>query len=238
MIRRTNLFTSFAAAAMWLAVGATNAGATTLAQSNFDAGTEGWTVFADGTNPTHQLTGGNPGGYITITDKRQGGAFNFVAPASFLGNKSAAYGGLLHFALSQQSDPLGTGPQVDTDDVTLLGAGLKLVFDAGANPTFFSAWSSYDVSLLASAGWKIDSLGGAAATESQLQQVLGALTDLRIRGEFQGEINFADIGNLDTVRLESGPSANVPEPSSMTLLGVGAFVTAWIMRRRSSTDNS
>jgi hypothetical protein len=232
MIRKSNLIASFAVAAMVFAVGATGVGATTLAQSNFDSGTEGWTIFADGVNLTHHASGGNSGGYISITDAWLGPTFGFVAPGAFLGNQSSAYGGNLHFDLNQE----GAGVQVDVEDVTLSGAGFTLVFDAGDNPAFSPNWSSYDVSLLASAGWKIGNLAGPAATEGQLQQVLGNLEVLRIRGEFQGA--YADTGSLDSVSLDSGPSrapSNVPEPSSLTLMGAGISLALWMVRRRSST---
>ena len=235
MNRKTNLLSSFAVAALVFAVGATGVGATTLAQSNFDSGTEGWTIFADGVNLTHHASGGNSGGYISITDALLGPTFGFVAPAAFLGNQSSAYGGSLRFALNQE----GTGVPVDHEDVTLSGAGLTLIFDNSINPAFAPNWSSYDVLLLASAGWKVDNLAGVAATEGQLQQVLGSLDFLKIRGEFQGA--YADTGSLDSVSLDSAPSSapgassNVPEPSSLTLMGAGISLVFSIVRRKSST---
>lgn len=206
------------------------ASAVTIAQSTVDSNAEGWTVFGDGVSVVHNPAGGVPGGHISITDSQAGGAFAFSAPASFLGNRSSAYGGNLTFSLSQE----GLGNQVDTSDVVLVGGGLTLVFDAGANPAFFTDWTAYSVSLLASAGWRVGTLGGANATEAELQQVLANLAELRIRGEYQGGANspFADTGRLDGVSLESGPTASVPEPSSLILLGLGLFAGSAIARCR------
>lgn len=233
MMRRTNVLRSFAAVALWFSFGSGTASATTLAQSNFDSNTEGWTIFLDGTNLTWHNSGGVSGGHISILDGMAGGAFGFRAPASYLGNQSSAYGGNLTFSLSQS----GEGNQVSTDDVVLIGGGLTLAIDAGDNPAFFSDWTNYNVSLLASAGWKVGNINGANATEAQLQQVLADLTELRIRGEFQGGAfgPLPDTGRLDSVSLESGPSReteNVPEPSSLALLGFGAFLVRFALRRR------
>lgn len=243
MIGKGNILKVIASAALWLTVGSATADAAPLAQSNFTSSTEGWTIYSDGTALTHHASGGSAGGYISIQDTLQGGAFGFSAPGNFLGNKSEAYGGTLHFSLSQS----GQGNQVDFDDVTLIGAGLTLVIDAGANPAFFEDWTAYEVSLLAGAGWKVNSLAGAAATESQLQQVLGSLDNLIIRGEFQGGSwgRHADTGRLDSVSLESGPasstelSSSVPEPSSLLLTALGAIFCVWMgVRRGTLTSRS
>jgi hypothetical protein len=57
-------------------------------------------------------------------------------------------------------------------------------------------WTSYSVPLSAS-GWKRDSLTGAAATADDFTKVLGDLTALWIRGEFN---TGPDTGFLDNVR--------------------------------------
>src|SRR5438552_3647113 len=70
-----------------------------IASSTFDIDDEGWIVgefyaLTGSVTPTYVPTGGNPGGFIRTTDMLVWSAFH--APAKFLGNMSAAYGGNLH----------------------------------------------------------------------------------------------------------------------------------------------
>src|SRR3990172_704423 len=70
-----------------------------LVESTFDAGNEGWTVGdffvnSGSATPTFLAAGGNPGGFIRTNDLF--GWNGYHAPAAFLGNQSAAYGGIFH----------------------------------------------------------------------------------------------------------------------------------------------
>ena len=44
--------------------------------------------------------------------------------------------------------------QFNDSDVVLIGGGLTLVFDTAANPG--TNWTTYQVPLLESAGWRVD----------------------------------------------------------------------------------
>ncbi len=169
-----------------------------LAVSTFDNNAEDWTVIGDvvGT-PTYHTSGGNPGGYVSATDQTDGETWFWSAPAKFLGNKSAAYGGVLRYDLRQ--DP--NDAQYQDYDVILEGAGLRLVLEATYTPR--TIWTSYVVILDQRAGWFKDDGTDDSPTAGEMQAVLADLTALRIRGEYQiGD----DTGDLDNVRLE-GPSA-------------------------------
>jgi len=194
----------------------------TIAVSRFDdpvAGVDGWTVINDATGPTYFATGGNPGGYIQAVDQVLGLTWFWVAPPKFLGNDSAAYGQNLQFDLRQS----GLNNQFDEDDVVLMGSGLTLAFDTPNNPGI--TWTSYNVPLLASAGWKLDSIAGAAATEAQMQSVLSNLTALRIRGEF---ITGPDTGDLDNVALGSA----IPESGTLLLSFSAVLLFAFRYKRK------
>ena len=185
--------------------------------STFETNTDGWSVVGDIVGPaTFSSTGGNPGGHIFINDAVTGGVTYFVAPAKFLGDQSASYGTPFTFDLRQSYT--GGANQFDDVDVFLVGAGLTLVFDAPVAPGN-GVWTSYSFTLVETAGWRISSLAGVAPSQAQMQNVLGDITSIRLRAEFQ---TGADTGSLDNVVL-------VPEPSSALLLLSGAL---FLSRRR------
>lgn len=190
------------AAASLLCMAAT---AATAATSNFDTGREGWRAVGDTEGVLDWLsTGGNPGGHISVTDAASGGVIYFVAPASFLGDRTAAIGTFLSFDLQQVYS--GAANQFDREDVILEGAGFRVVFDTPVNPANGS-WTSYAVPLTFSQ-WRLDSLTGAIPTEAQFASVMGNLTTLQIRAEYR---SGADVGKLDNVSL-------IPEPATGLLL--------------------
>ena len=209
------------------AVCAVPAVAAPIAVSTFNTGVDGWTVFGDGIGPVFEPGAGNPPGDIISTDRVTGSTWFFNAPAKFLGDQSAALLGSLTFDLSQS---LANG-QFDFADVVVVGGGLTLAFDTGTNPAAFPAFTSYVVPLNASAGWRLNAIGGPAATSEQLETVLSALTALLIRGEFRAG---ADQGRLDNVVLNSAGPGNVSEPTSLALLvmaGLVGFATVALRRR-------
>lgn len=164
--------------------------------STFDIDDEGWTVSGDAQGssviPNYNASGGNPDGYISAQDNVTGGVWYWKAPAKFLGDISSTYGNTVSFDLRQSS----TASQFDAADVILEGGGLKLVFNTLNNPA--TDWTSYEVLLTESAGWKIETLDGVVPTVEQMNIVLSALTALYIRGEF---VTGSDRGDLDNVIL-------------------------------------
>jgi hypothetical protein len=89
-------------------------------QSTFDTDIDGWSSIDSntGATPAFQATGGNPGGFIQVFDGVGGTATFYVAPAKFLGNKSACYGGTLKFDLQ-----VSITPNSSTAGVRLVGSG-------------------------------------------------------------------------------------------------------------------
>jgi uncharacterized repeat protein (TIGR01451 family) len=189
----------------------------TLAQSPFDTGDDGWRIGeffsnAGDSAPTFLATEGNPPGAIRTTDTF--GVVAFQAPAAFLGDQSAAYGGTLHL---EQRLLAANGPHYPM--VLLSDGTLFLQF---RTPPPGTGWTAYDIPLVASAGWEVSNLSDTAeadppATEEQLLQVLSNLSLFNLRADWR---TGADQVDLDNVRLESAPEvdlevtiADAPDPA-------------------------
>jgi hypothetical protein len=179
--------------------------------SGFETSAEGWTITGDAqtshVEPDYNGQGGNPDGLISAVDDVTGGVWYFQAPAKYLSDASATYGRYLDFDLKTNaiSNPF------DTFDVVLAGAGMTLGFDVTMNPVV-DVWTSFRVQLAETAGWRITDAVSESAfadfatlqapTADQMKAVLGNLTQLLIRGEFQ---DGADTGYLDNVRFGAAP---------------------------------
>ena len=201
--------------------------AATLAESTFSAGAEGWEVgdffsSTGATSPTWLAAGGNPGGFIQTTDIFDWNAFQ--APAAFLGNQSAAYGGSLHLDSQVLASDGADYPMVAISDGSTI-----LQFPTAPPGT---AWTSYDISLLASAGWEVSDGAGnslGAATEAQLQTVLGNLQFLNVDADW---LTGNDTVGLDNVRLSSPRTTGVPDGGSSLALFSIAVVGLAALRRK------
>lgn len=170
---------------------------TPTASSLFNSGLEGWTTVrgdGNGTGATAlqwKSTGGNPGGHIQATDKQDSHTWYWRAPAQFRGNHLNAAGTFLTFA---QRVTVTTRPY-DQKDVLLAGGGITLQLDMPKNPK--TTWTAYAVQLSANGGWKVAGTN-RAPTATEFRAVLGAITDLKIRGEFSSD---KSTGSLDSVVL-------------------------------------
>jgi hypothetical protein len=181
-----------------------------LSFSAFDQGVDFWTVVSlPDTGPYSSIVGGpfvpafvstngNPGGHLSQSDP-DGSTWFWNAPTKLLGDQSIAYGGFLNFELRQSA----TDNQFPAADVVLVGGGNVLVLAQTNYPG--TNWTSYQVPLSESAGWRKDNLAGTIPTRAEFQAVLRSLNALRIRGEYR---NGEDTGDLDNVAW-SGPSSEV-----------------------------
>ena len=147
--------------------------------------------------PSWQTSGGNPGGWIRVTDAKQGGLWYFVASQAYAGNKCDAYGKYLRYD-QFTSDTLNQFISSTSPEVVLDGGGLTLAFNNAQNPQL--SWTHYDLLLAEGAGWQVGGYTGPPATEAQIRAVLSDVTSLRIRGEYRSSDDF---GGLDNVILES-----------------------------------
>jgi len=157
----------------------------TLVESNFDANTvDGWTIQGDAKDLKAT------GGALQATDKGEGIAWYFVAPAKFRGDMSAAMGGTFEYRFRVSHVDYDSG-----EDVTLVGGGITLRFN---NPRPSTSWTTYRCPLVPGAGW-VNAATGKAATEAEIATVLSNVTKLLILGEHYG--SKGDIGYLDYAKL-------------------------------------
>jgi len=162
--------------------------------STFVSNAEGWTTpnDADGTIG-YSGTGGNPGGFVFgspfIFNLGAGSiyvAFDFVAPGTYLGNRSSYYNGTLSYDIQVTS----TGTANQYPEVTIANsAGITLYYfpTTSNQPAAAPAWTTLSVTLNNALGyWKTtNSATGAAASEAQVQSVLTSLASLQIRGLYR-----------------------------------------------------
>ena len=188
--------TRLAALMLVLISGAALAGVFVI--SSFNTSTEGWTPGGDGINPVWVSSGGDPGGYLNITDGAQGPMWFFVAPSEYTGNKSGAFGQNLTYSLRLSSN---NGWMPDFGDVFLDGNGQTIAADSGPAPG--TSWERFGVTLDSSGGWRFDDLSGAVATDAEIAAVLANLTGVRIRGEYTSGSDNADLDSV--VMGEPGP---------------------------------
>jgi len=199
--------------------------------STFNANAEGWTTpnDADGTI-TYAAAGGNPGGLVAgspfVIVLGAGSLyvpFNFVAPGTYLGNRSTYYNGTLRYDIQQST----TGAPNQYPEVTIANSlGITLYyFPATPNqPAAAPGWSTFSVTLNNALGyWKTtNSATGSAATEAQVLNVLTDLANLEIRGLYR-DANTTN--RLDNVSFRPPIVVNTQPVSSTICNGVTTILT-------------
>lgn len=164
--------------------------------STFDNSPEDWEITGQGIGPFYESRGGDPGGYIVGEDNEGPNPADWYwsAPSRFLGDRSAFYGGILLFSLTQHNP---TNQIERSDDLRLRGQDLTVTLDL-ANPN--SGWTQYVVWLHEDGGWK--KANGDSASQADIKRVLSALEGIDIRGEYRTGM---DRGGLDTVIVMGRP---------------------------------
>lgn len=192
-----------------------SAGAGEIA-SRFDIGNEGWQVVdypfrSSAVGPrtvsalSHDAAFGNPAGSVRVGDFY--GETGIAAPATFLGDKLAFYGGSLAWdILIRYSDGV-TYPAL-----VLSGATMSLYFDAPA--PVLGQWTHVSVPLTET-GWKV---GGthAMATQADMQAVLQTLSGIYIYTEW---MTGPDDTSVDNIVLSGGASPVAGTPTARIALG-------------------
>lgn len=197
--------------------------------SNFDggAGADGWVASIADTYG-YSTTGGNPGGYMFADPYGlvlgAGSIYYayFAAPAKFLGNKSAYYGGTLRFDAYEPSSggALSTMPEVIIENAT--GVGIYYYPTPSFRHAAPATWTTFSLRLDASTGyWKTaNDPGATAATQAQIQSVLSNIQTLQVRALFRAQ-NI--IVRLDNVILT--PRINITTQPASTTVCAGSTVT-------------
>ena len=186
--------------------------------SEFETGTEGWTVNNDGTGLQWNQTGGNPDGYIEASDLVQGDYWYWVAPDAYLGDKTAYAGGSLSFDMQAFGDGVVIA---SSPDLRITGGGLTIATNIGRPSE--TEFTTFDVTLDDRTNWRITRESGRAATQEEIDQVLADITMIEIRGEY---FNNQSIAYLDNVILATAqaPTAPVAADDTATVLEDGSVV--------------
>jgi Laminin B (Domain IV) len=169
------------------------------ASSTFTMDAEGWTGLNGpgvGTpfSPMHLADDGDPGGFIQFQDQDEGTGETvgfFIAPASFLGDASDNYGGMISFHLRTNATP--DGPLA----VVLSGGG-KSVARSFTLPEP-SIWTTRSATLTADGTW-FD--GQEPATLQDFAVVLPNLVRVAVVADVQTATG--EVTDLDTVSLTQG----------------------------------
>jgi hypothetical protein len=211
-------------AAMSLLIGGLAQAATRSA--TFDTDNGGWLV----SNISSAVGGGvsatwdNINQRIVTTDIATWTTYS--APASFLGDSSAFYGGSFSFDLQDDMKDANA----DTVATFGLASGVTTMYWFGGSPalapTHFEAGLSPADTRWRLGGSPLDFSSGAAPTAAEFQAVLSNLTMLRINADWRTAGN--DSTTLDNVVVQSA----VPEPAQLWLLGAGIACLAWQRRAR------
>ncbi len=172
----------------------------TPVSATFDTGADGWKAgaLADGATlgelgepatPQWDASNGHPGGALFLTGADAAARLYFDAPASFLGNRRAYYGGELRYDI--RSD--GQGTATDAPDVVLVAFGITLVHvhPAPLKP----GWNTRVVPLQQNA-WRIARPGGETPRKAELERVLTYLKAIRLYGEVRGGKGTGWIDNV------------------------------------------
>lgn len=216
-----------ALALLMLATG-TAAQAQTIASSNFTTGPQGWTVGEfTGLSSTSPVTF-NPTGTISTNDVY--GYNAFVAPAAYLGNKSAAFGGTFNFSLADVvNDNILYAPfTLISGTVTLYAAPTVI---PSTNPL---ALTPYSITLTGANFRFGDIGGGGTATDADLLAVLGSLDRIGINADWNTGSDGVTLDNVSLCGPAGCPVVNgaVPEPAAWALMILGFGVIGTALRRR------
>jgi len=193
-------------------------------QHSFDSGAQAWGLAQSQLTNTFSPTQGNPAGCLMVIAGATNETWYWTAPAEFLANYAAAYGGWLRFDLNDDSSGQ---PNTTEPLVVMTGAGFTLAyFDFEAPGTNAAGWRRYSVPLHESPShgegcWRMEAWGGQFPTDLQMQLTLANLTSLQVRGKAAPGRS----GRLDNIAV--GTTCAEEPVLSIARLEPTRFVLTW-----------
>jgi hypothetical protein len=149
------------------------AGQEILAESRFESDADGWWACGD---VQSLIPSWFAAGYIESVEDPAGVGNWLVAPSKFTAHLALCYGNSLNYDLWVSNADSGDV----SDDVVLIGAGMRLEHDTGPDPAA-NIWTSYSVPLIETA-WVVSGRG-TAPTQAEFIAVLENATALLISAD-------------------------------------------------------
>lgn len=193
----------------------------TVITSEFTSGSEGWT--ASGGNILTPVSGGNPDGYLRVTDSGSS-VMTVFAPGAFLGDLSVANGGTIGFDAQLFRSTGVLQPQFGT--VSISNGSTTATLDLATGGPFASIWTTYTATLDA-ASWGLSSAAWSA--------LLANVTSISL--VLESTFGQGEIVGMDNFFISYEQSNVVPEPNTLVLSMIGVWGVAglgYIRRRRQS----
>jgi hypothetical protein len=226
-MRISGWFKLFSLAILGFTCSAAQAGNVILASSTFDTSMDGWT-----SNTPAQVVWssvyGDPPGSLLFTDATGAGTVVY-APSSFLGNYLAM--GVTSISFEDNIIAETEVTYVSKYGVTLSGPDGSATYVGSQPPaTYPTGWIPVTalISPIMPDGWTVTS-GTWLGLLSDVEQV-----EIPIELVTNGVEPVTDIEAIDNASLQGEEEMATPEPSSLSLMGMGVvlFGMAWYWRRR------
>lgn len=209
--------------ALVLAFGAAAGANAATISSTFDTGDDGWR-FGHHSNTPRSVNWDSARQSITLNHGIAG--WGFLAPSSYLGDKSAYIGGKFNFELSAQYvDYAGRRPLL-----ALTSTNGRTIY-SNWGPTPGAALTPFEVMLSAEnfyTGTDVTQAGDVSV--ESFQAIMADLKAIQIYGDWTSNV---DVLRLDNVAMSVAPVSAVPEAATwaMMIVGFGAMGAAIRQRR-------
>ena len=230
----------------FLGLAASTAAQAVSISSRFDTGNDGWVITDIVSAPGTGLGASWDAANLRITTPDITTWTTFSAPAAYLGNLSAYYGGSFSFDLRDSVKDANADAAATFGIATgTVPSNTSILFWFGGSPsttlmTNFAAplsetdahWrllGPADLALLAFLNQAPTITSGSAPTSAQFQSMLANVSALRISADWKTG-GADDVADLDNVVLASA----VPEPGSAALMAAGLAWLGWRRRKARS----